>query len=396
MRKLTFAALLTGWLLYAMPLSAQVDCTVVVNTPEDQLMLAVNGADGPQEQVAALDKYAAAHAETKFTPCVNSTYTAAYLKLNNFDKAIEYGEKDIAANALDINLMLNLLKSYVGAGKANDTSFDVIDKMPNQLKVESSASRPAKMSDEEWAKAQQDMAAQMKDERAYAEYAFFQLLPRVADPPKRVQYLDGFMQAYPDTPNVGQVNYQYFVAYEYAGNPAKADEYGEKAIAADPNNVEYLVALANDYSAPLQPGQPDTPAHKLKMDKAEEYAKKVIQLVPTIKKPEGVSDDQFKITQNNQLGLAHLSLGLVEYQLAFKTHKIATTIQEFKTAADLLGANPELQAKALYLLGNAYEFGTAANHKAAIDALTRASSLQSSFKGPSADLLAKVKKAAHM
>lgn len=385
MRKLFPAALLAGWLLYALPVAAQLDCTVVVNTPEDQLMLAVNGAEGPQDQIAALDKYAAAHADSKFMPCVNNSYTAAYLKLNNFDKAIEYGEKDIAANVLDVNLMLNLLKSYVGAGKANDISFDVIDKMPNQLKVESSASRPAKMTDEEWAKAQQDMTAQMKDERAYAEYAFFQLLPRVTDPAKRVQYLDAFVQAYPDTTNVGQVNYQYFVAYEYAGNAAKADEYGEKAIAADPNNVEYLDAVANDYAN-----------RQTDLDKATSYAKKVLQLAPAAKKSEGETDEQFKATQNNLLGLAHVTLGYVEYQQAARTRKMAASIQDLKAAADLLGGNPELQAKALYLLGSAYEFEVPANHKAAVDVLTRASSMQSSFKGPSADLLAKVKKAAHM
>lgn len=385
MRKLFPAALLAGWLIYALPLAAQLDCTVVVNTPEDQLMLAVNGADSPQDQVTALDKYAAAHADSKFMPCVNNSYTSAYLKLNNFDKAIEYGEKDIAANVQDSNLMLNLLKSYVGGGKAGDTAFDVINKFPNQLKVESSASRPAKMSDEEWAKAQQDLAAQLKDERAYAEYAFFQLLPRVTEPTKRVQYLDSFMQAYPDTPNVGQVNYQYFVAYEYAGNPAKADEYGEKAIAADPNNVEYLDAVANDYAS-----------RQTNLDKASEYAKKVLQLAPSAKKPDGTTDEQFKTTQNNLLGLAHVTLGYVEYQQASKTRKVASSIQEFRAAVDLLNGNPEVQAKALYLLGNAYEFEIPANHKAAVEALTRAAGLQSSFKGPAGDLLAKVKKAAHM
>jgi tetratricopeptide (TPR) repeat protein len=385
MRKLFPAVLLAGWLLYALPLAAQLDCTVVVNTPEDQLMLAYNGADGPQEQVTALDKYAADHADSKFTPCVNNFYTSAYLKLNNFEKAIEYGEKNIAANVLDVNLMLNLLKSYVGAGKADDAAFEVINKMPAQIKSETPNSRPEKVSEADWAKAQEDNAALAKDQRAYAEYAFFQLLPRVTEPAKRVQHLDAFVQAFPDTPNAGQVNYQYFVAYEYAGNPAKADEYGEKAIAADPNNVEYLDAVANDYAN-----------RQTELDKASEYAKKVLELAPATKKPESATDEQFKTSQNNIMGLAHVTLGYVEYQNASKSRKVAGAIKELSSAVDLLDANPELQAKALYLLGNAYEFEFPANHKAAVDALTRATSLESSFKAPSADLLAKVKKAAHI
>ena len=386
MHKLFPAAVLAGWLFYALPLAAQLQCSVVVNTAEDELMLAVNGAtENPQNQVAALDKYAQAHADSKFMPCVNNSYTSAYLKLNNFDKAIEYGEKNIAANQLDINQMLNLMKAYVASGKVTDLTFDAIGKAAGQIKVESKPDRPSTMNDADFAKLQEESAATAKDQRAYAEYAFFQLLPRVTDPTKRVQYLDAFVQAYPDTPNGAQVNFQYFVAYSYANNPAKAEEYGEKAIAGDPNNVEYLDTLASDYST-----------RRVNLDKATEYAKKVLQLAPAVKKPEGTTDEQFKATQNSQLGIAHLTLGYVGFLKAEKTHKVADVISEFKSAIDLLEGNPELQGKALFFLGNAYEFETPANHKAAVDALTRASNLQTSFQAPSKDLLAKVKKAAHM
>jgi hypothetical protein len=48
----------------------------------------------------------------------------------------------------------------------------------------------------------------------------------------------------------------------------------------------------------------------------------------------------------------------------------------------------------LYYLGYAYESGAPVNHKAAIEALSKAVSLQSSWRAPADDLLAKVKKAA--
>ncbi|MHB8655021.1 MAG: tetratricopeptide repeat protein [Terriglobia bacterium] len=381
MRKLIDAVLLAGCLSLASPLAAQLNCTVVVNSPEDQLMLAVNGADNPQDQVAALDKYAQAHADSAFMPCVNSSYTSAYLKLNNFDKAIEYGEKDFAANTADINVMLNLLRAYVGAGKASDTAFNVINKVPDEIKKESNPGRPAKMSDADWQKAQQDFAEQTKDERAYGEYAFFQLLPRVTDPTKQIQFLDSFMTSYPDTPNIGQVNFQYFVAYKRANNAAKADEYGEKSIASDPNNVATLNLVADDYAT-----------RQTNLDKASEYATKVLQLAPAMKKPDGMTDADFKTNQNNQLGLAHTTLGYIAFLKAGKTRKVAPAIQEFKTAVDLLGGNPELQGKALYFLGSAYEFEYPPNHKAAADALGR---VTGPWQGQAQGLLAKVKKAEH-
>jgi hypothetical protein len=94
--------------------------------------------------------------------------------------------------------------------------------------------------------------------------------------------------------------------------------------------------------------------------------------------------------------MAHLSLGYVTFTraAAAKSKKMGPTIDELKTAADLLAANPQLQAQALYLLGNAYEYNAPANHKAAIEALSKAVSLQSSWGPQAEELLAKVKKAA--
>jgi len=62
-------------------------------------------------------------------------------------------------------------------------------------------------------------------------------------------------------------------------------------------------------------------------------------------------------------------------------------------AADLLGANPELQGQALYYLAYAYESGYPANHRGAAEALNRAVLLQSSWRTQANDLLSKVKKA---
>jgi len=53
-----------------------------------------------------------------------------------------------------------------------------------------------------------------------------------------------------------------------------------------------------------------------------------------------------------------------------------------------------LQAQSLYYLGYAYESGYPANHRGAIEVLSKAAALQSSWKSQADDLLGKVKKAA--
>ena len=391
MRKMSTLLFVLGLLVFACPLQAQQVCPglpYVANTPEDELMQAVNGADKPEEQVAALDKYAQAHPDSKFMPCVDEYYTMTYLKLNNYDKVVEYGEKGLASNYKDAMLVLNVLKGYVGSGKVADSAFDIINGAPDVFKAESKATKPPTVSDADWKKEQEDMAGQAKDELAYVIYAFFQLIPRVSDPNKRIERLDSFAKTFPEDAekNAAQMNYDYFLAYTNIPNKVdKVMEYGEKTIATDPNNLLAYNLLAYNYSI-----------GRTNPDKAVDYAKKAIELASQMKKPEGAADAQFKEEQDNQLGMAHLSLGYATLLRlgAAKSKKLAPAIEELKTAADLLGANQELQGQALYYMAYAYESGAPVNHKGAMEALEKASNLQSSWKAPASELLAKVKRAA--
>lgn len=383
MRNRTMALAVVAFCWGSVPLLGQQPCpklSVVVNGPEDQLLLAVNGAtDSPQDQIAALDKYAAEHADSPAITCVNEYYTAIYVKQNQFDKAITYGEKDLAANYQDVNLFINLMKAYVGAGQATDNAFSVINKAPDEIKAESTPARPSGTSDADYQKLQADAADTAKQYSGYMEYAFFQLLPRVTDANKRVQYLDAFAKAYPDSPNTGQLYFQYLLAYSALNNPAKANEYGEKAIAADPNNPTTLTMVADDYAS-----------RRVNLDKAEANARKVLDLVPNMKKPDGVSDADFHTQQNLLLASAHFTLGSINQQRGAATHKMAGAIKEFKTAADLAKGNPGLEGRALYYLGYAYEAQAPADHHGARAALTEAAQLQSPWQGEAQKLLAKI------
>ncbi len=386
MSQLSRTVLWAGLLLMAVPLKAQQVCPglpYVANTPEDELMQAVNGAENPQEKIAELDKFAQAHADSKFMPCIEEYYTIENLKLNDYAKVIEHGEKGLAGSYQDVMLIFNLTKAYVASGQIGDKAFDAIMKAPAQIQAEANPPKPPNASDAEWQKTLQELAEAANEQRSYVEYAFFQLLPRVTDGNKRIEYLDAFTKAYPESKNVGQINFQYFLASKMINNGAKAAEYAEKAIAADPTNVTVLNLVADDYAT-----------RGANLDKAAEYAKKVLEFAPNMKKPEGISDDQLKLFRNEQLGRAHLTLGSVAYLKASKTKRMEPAIQEFKTASELLEGNPALQGMALFYLGYAYETGTHANHRGAIEALTKASSLSSPVQAQAQDLLAKVKKAA--
>ena len=88
-RKITLV-LMMGMLGGSLPLSAQQPCvgfSVVVNTPEDVLMLAVNGAETPQEQIAALDNFFQEHADAKFIPCAHEYSAIAHMRARSWPAA---------------------------------------------------------------------------------------------------------------------------------------------------------------------------------------------------------------------------------------------------------------------------------------------------------------------
>jgi len=129
-------------------------------------------------------------------------------------------------------------------------------------------------------------------------------------------------------------------------------------------------------------------------DKGATYAQKALAAVQDRKKPDGVDDAAFAKDQNTQQGMAHLTLGYAALVKGQKTMRLAPAISELKQATTLLTDNPALQGQAFYFLGNAYEMGVP-NHRAALDALTKAQSLPGPMQGQATALLAKVKAATH-
>jgi tetratricopeptide (TPR) repeat protein len=282
-------------------------------------------------------------------------------------------------------LMLNLTKAYVASGKVSDTAFDVILKAPAQIKTEANPPRPTQVNEENWRKNLEELEQQAKDQRAYMAYAFFQLLPRLPEAAKRLALLDKFAETFPDaaTVHVKALDYERFQAYKVAGDMAKMVEWGEKFVAEDPANIGVLNLLAYIYGN-----------QRTNLDKAAGYAQKALDLATALKKPEGMTDEQFASSQKLEQGMAHLTLGYIAFLKVEKTRKVGPALQELKAAVDLLAANPELQAQTLYYIGYANETMYPANHAAAIEALTRAAALPSAWQSQARDLLAKVKRAA--
>ena len=392
MRSLFQAVLLAGLMAWSWPLAAQqvyscASYTIIVGSPEDKLMLAVNGASDPNAKVALLEKFVQEHSDSNYLPCAEQLLTRDYVTLKQYDKAIAAGQKAVAAGYLDVHFLDNLLQAYMASGQGGTAPFDIIAKAAPQIKAEADVVRSTAENEAQYEAEKKSAQQQAKNDTAYMVYAFFRFLPGVKDPNQKIKLLDQFTQAYPEAAKeqAGRLNYQYALAYAQANQPAKADEYSEKAISSDPNNIEALNLVSYDYALRRRTNQA----------KAEEYAKKVLTLVPTMKKPEGVSDESFKTQQDTQTGMAHLTLGFLELQRTGASHHTAGAIKELKEATELLGASPELQGEAYYFLGYSYEADYPPQHRSAMAALEQVLKVQNSMQGQARGLLEKIKRVAH-
>jgi tetratricopeptide (TPR) repeat protein len=391
MRSLIQAVLLAGLMVWSWPLPAQEghscsNYSIIVGSPEDQLMLAVNGTDDPNAKIPALEKFTQEHQNSTYLHCAEQLIAKYDVRLKQYNEAIAIGGKAVAAGYLDVSFLEDLLQAYLATGQNSSDAIALIMKAPAQIKAQTVVARTPTESDAQYAAATKSSMERAQNDTDYMTYAFFALLPRVIDPSQQIQLMDQFAQAYPEAAQkqAAQLNYHYAVAYTQANQVEQADDHAEKAIAAQPGNVQALNLVAYDYAL----------RRRINQAKAAEYAGRALTLVSQMKKPAGFSDEAFKGQQDTQEGMAHLTIGFLDLQKTGAAHHTAGAIRELKQAAELLSAIPELQGEAYYFLGYSYEADYPPQHHLAIVALDHTIKIQNSMQGQARELVAKIRSAA--
>jgi tetratricopeptide (TPR) repeat protein len=105
--------------------------------------------------------------------------------------------------------------------------------------------------------------------------------------------------------------------------------YSERTIEADPQNYGAMLMLATGTAQKTREFDLDK---EEKLQKAEKYAKRAMEIIPTAPKPRpDVTDEQWTGAKNDAMGQAHEALGLVA--MVRKKYDVAVT--EFKTSTEI-------------------------------------------------------------
>jgi len=146
-----------------------------------------------------------------------------------------------------------------------------------------------------------------KEEAAYK--AFYE--SSASEPDARIKLGEDFLQKYPASRYAESVDagltHSYFAKQDWKNFYASAD----KALALNPDDPGVLVILGWVIPHSMKSDDPNALSN---LDKAEKYEKHAIEILGTMPKPDGMTDEQFAQHKAAFLAQAHSGLGLVYFR----------------------------------------------------------------------------------
>jgi tetratricopeptide (TPR) repeat protein len=190
----------------------------------------------------------------------------------------------------------------------------------------------------------------------------------VADMTKKDQLGEDFLQKYPQSRYRPEVYAMLVRGYLSQGQIEKMETIGDKEIALNPNDAQTLAIMGSTLPRVMNASTPDP---QKRLDKAEQYSKKALEILPTLVKPAELSDADFLKAKDQTSALAYSGLGLV----AFRRSKFAEAIPNFEQAVKL---DPVPDPVNFYLLALSNE--KTSHFEDAVNAFTKCAAVPSGLQ----------------
>jgi tetratricopeptide (TPR) repeat protein len=158
------------------------------------------------------------------------------------------------------------------------------------------------------------------------DYKAFAAIP-ATDADKRITAGEAFVAKYPNSRYAGTV-YSVLTQAEYSKQDVpKTEADGQKAIAANPDDLTALIIVGTIIPRAYDPNNPGA---KEQLDQAEGYVKHALEVIPSLQKPVNLTDDQFNSVKSDASNQAHSALGLIY----FRKQNVDGCVTELKSATD--------------------------------------------------------------
>jgi hypothetical protein len=362
----TCSLFLVLFLSLALPLRAQrLGITIDVSTPEGRLLKQVGDESDDAKKVELMEQFVAQYPKHEAAHWIHTQMVEACAKLGQFDKTMAAAERVLAQEPANLGIAFAAVKA--AEGKKDP---DAVRKWAVQSSdlARNAARTPKGGEEDDDAFKQRIEAAQRLD--TYTEYVLFAGALQSADAAKRVELLKTLEQRSPDSSYLSQAYGVYFAALVQSGDVPAAVAVAEKAIAKGQGNEEMLATAGDFYLR--QNREPE---------KVLDYSAKLLELVNTRPKPDGVSDADWQKRKSHFLGWGQWLTG-VEY---CAQGKFGESNKVLRAALPLLAGNDEYKAGALFNLGVANS--RLRNVSDAVRFFEECAAIKSPYQPPCADNL---------
>ena len=306
---------------------------VNTSSPQGQLLQQAGQEGDNAKKLVLLEQFASQYPQHEGIGWVYEQMLDGYVKAGNADKALAIGDKLAALPPECVETSQQTLKA---AELKKDP--DLVLKWSArtaELAGKVVASPQPKDADEveNW-KARVDYAKQVN---TYTEYALYAMALQTADAKKQIMLLEALQQRNAKSEYLAKGNDTLFVAYQKAGANDKAVALAQQVAETGQPGEDMLLVLA------------DNALTKKEGDKVHAYSGKLVEIMNSKPKPDGVADADWTKRKNTILGLAYYMSGKQYYNDV----KFPAADKDLRQALPLVEANAALHAEVLYLLGYA-------------------------------------------
>jgi len=352
--------------------SAQTDKIVIpAGTPEDHDLQAISNEQDAAKKLAMYQDFVQRYPSNPAAVAYgNWQISQAYQASGDLNKALDYGDKALAAAPRNLDILVSQA-SIAQQAKDNAKLIDYAAKGGEVCRSIGKQPKPEGMSDEDFRRQVEEDKSAAKNSCTFLESSGFNVIASENDAKLRMAEIEKYSAAFPDSVFQDQVSSyaMYTLGPGQLNDQARLFAYGEKTLEANPNSLPALLLLAGSYVDDAKPGS---------LGKAITYAQKAIAAA---KADEPDADKSRKLSA----GVAHSIVGYAY----IKQDKTAAAIPELKSAQGLLkGLDEQQYAIALYRLGFAY--AKLSRVSEAREVLTEAVKISGPVQAMSQDLLTKV------
>jgi len=304
---------------------------VNAGSPEGQLLQQAGQEEDAAKKLALQEQFVTQYPQHEAAGWVYEQLLNAYVKANDADKALASGDKLAAMPPECVEDAQQTLKA-AELKKDPDLVLKWSAKTAELAQKVVASPQPTDADEVENWKARVDYARQVN---TYSEYSLYAMALQTADPKKQVALLESLQQRNAKSEYFAKAVDTLFVAYQKSGATDKAVAFAQQIAATGNPSEDMLLVLADDA------------AKKKDGDKVHTYSAKLVEVMSSKPKPDGVADADWTKRKNTILGLAY-SMNGKQY---FNDGKLAQADQELRKSLPLVEGNAALKTEVLFYLG---------------------------------------------